>query len=238
MLFIHFGEPPVLAVCLWTSQRQTAITSVVQARPLPAAKCLVRAVYDRENTLDTKFAILDCLLAGGSQLREAGSPELGEYLTMTVGGLCVGGGGTWGRMKVSGLDTSILTHTVLGVSSMVRLGEHTHGWEGQVTDYLEFLLAVAGAGKSPVQAAVLHGLGVVAALIPPHMLARGRVGELVGEGAQWAGQLTGELRETGQNMRSMLSYKHQEGVRLMIERDLAQPREIKMRVDKKNIHIK
>merc|ERR1712096_552793 len=107
-----------------------------------------------------------------------------------------------------------------------------------LTTWSSCWLCVAGAGKSPVQAAVLHGLGVVAALIPPHMLARGRVGELVGEGAQWAGQLTGELREAGQNMRSMLSYKHQEGVRLMIERDLAQPREIKMRVEKKNIHIK
>ena len=104
-------------------------------------------------------------------------------------------------------------------------------------DYLEFLLSVAGAGKRPVQAAVLHGLGVVAALIPPYMLARGRVGELLGEGAVWAGQLVGEMKEAGQNMKNMLSYKYQEGARLQMERDLAQPREIKMRVEKKNIQI-
>merc|ERR1719483_1977904 len=185
----------------WANLRQTAITSVVQARPVPASRCLVRAVYDRENTLDTKFAIIDCLVAGGSQLREEGSALLGEFLSLTVGGLCVGGGGTWGRMQVSGLDTSILTHTLLGVSSLIRLGEHTNTWEGQVTDCLEFLLAVAGGGKRPVQAAVLHGLGVVAALIPPHILARGRVGQLVAEGAHWAGQLTGEMKEAGENMR-------------------------------------
>ena len=33
------------------------------------------------------------------------------------------------------------------------------------------------------------------------------------------------------------SSMYQEGARLQMERDLAQPREIKMRVEKKNIHI-
>jgi len=221
----------------WVTLRQESITSIVSARPLPAAKCLVRAVYDKESTLDTKFTILTCMQAGGSLLRESGSALLGDYLTMAVGGLCVGGGGAWGRLQVSGLDTSILAHTVLTLSSMVRMGEHTHGWEGQVTHYLEFLLAVAGSGKKPVQAAVLHGLGVVAALVPPHMLTRGRVGELLGEGARWAGQLVGELRDEGQNMKNMLSYKHQEGVKMQIERELSQPKEIKMKIDKKNIKV-
>ena len=74
-----------LALCIhdhqaspvWVTLRQEAITSVVMARPVPAARFLVRAVYDRENTLDTKFAILDCLQAGGSLLREDGSAKLG-----------------------------------------------------------------------------------------------------------------------------------------------------------------
>jgi hypothetical protein len=96
---------------VWVTLRQEAIPSEVRASP--SAKCMVRAVYDRENTLDTKFTILDCLQAGGSLLREDGSAELGEYLTMVVGGLCVGGGGAWDRLKVSGagLETSILPHT-------------------------------------------------------------------------------------------------------------------------------
>jgi len=221
----------------WVGLRQEAITSMVCARPVPAAKCLVKAVYDRENTLDTKFTILSCMQAGGSQLRESGSTLLGDYLSIAVGGLCVGGGGAWGKLQVSGLETSILAHTVLSLSSMIRMGEHTHGWEGQVTHYLEFLLTVAGSGKKPVQAAILHGLGVVAALVPPHMLTRGSVGELLGEGARWAGQLVGELREEGQNMKNMLSYKHQEGVKMQIERELSQPKEIKMTIDKKNIKI-
>ena len=72
-------------------------------RATPSAKCLVRAVYDRENTRDTKFTILHCLQAGGSLLKEDGSAELGEYLTMVVGG------SAWDRLNVSGagLETSI-----------------------------------------------------------------------------------------------------------------------------------
>ena len=97
MLCIHDQQ----ANPVWVTLRQEAIPSEVRASP--SAKCLVRAVYDRENTLDTKFTILDCLQAGGSLLREDGSAELGEYLTMVVGG------SAWDRLKVSGagLETSI-----------------------------------------------------------------------------------------------------------------------------------
>ena len=81
MLCIHDQQ----ANLVWVTLRQEAIPSEVRATP--SAKCMVRAVYD------TKFTILDCLQAGGSLLREDGSAELGEYLTMVVVGLCVGGGG-------------------------------------------------------------------------------------------------------------------------------------------------
>ena len=101
MLCIHDQQ----ANLVWVTLRQEAIPSEVRASP--SAKCMVRAVYDRENTLDTKFTILECLQAGGSLLREDGSAELGEYMTMVVGGIA------WDRLKVSGagLETSILTHT-------------------------------------------------------------------------------------------------------------------------------
>ena len=91
MLCIHDQQ----ANLVWVTLRQEAIPSEVRATP--SAKCMVRAVYD------TKFTILDCLQAGGSLLREDGSAELGEYLTMVVGG------SAWDRLKVSAavLETSI-----------------------------------------------------------------------------------------------------------------------------------
>ena len=83
---------------------------------------------------NTKFAILDCLQTGG--LREDGSAELG-------------------RVPDYGSDT----HCLGGVTTQVRMEEHTHGWEGEVTDCFELLLAVAGAGKRPVRNRQLFCMG-------------------------------------------------------------------------------
>ena len=91
-------------------------------------------------TLDTKFCILDSLATGGSQLRDTNSRHLGQYLSMSVSGLCHGGGGTWSRVKVSGLETSLLTQTLMGVTSLVRLGENTVTWHQQIRHIIKIIV--------------------------------------------------------------------------------------------------
>ena len=80
-------------------------------------------------TLDTKFTVLESLLEAGTQLREENCPELGQFLSLSVTGLCGGLEGLgWARVKVRGLETSLLTQSVLSVVSLARLGQNCPGW--------------------------------------------------------------------------------------------------------------
>ena len=102
----------------WVSLRQSALTSVVTCQPLAAVTFLPGRVFDKEVTLDTKFLILDSLVEAGASLRDCGSPHLDKFLAQSITRLCDGGGGAWGRVKVAGLETSLLTQTLVGVSSL------------------------------------------------------------------------------------------------------------------------
>ena len=223
----------------WVSLRQSALTSVVTCQPLASVSFLPGRVFDKEVTLDTKFLILDSLVEAGASLRDSGSAHLDKFLSQSITSLCDGGGGSWGRVKVAGLETSLLTQTLVGVSSLTRLGVNTPSFPRQLTGLTSLLVSVAGSQtKRPVQAACLHGLGVVAGLVEPHMLEWDGLGELLARGAQWAGTLDGELGEGGRATRDMLSYRHQEMVRARVERELSVATEIKMTVSKPEISVK
>ena len=222
----------------WGRARQAALTSVTSCRPAVCGPSLVKRIFEKEVTLDTKFTVLESLVETGTVLRERNSGKLGEFLSLTVSGLC-GGGWSWARLKVRGLETSLVTQSVLSLARLVRLGENTPGWYRHLHLSTELLLAVAGShSKAPVQAAVLHGLGVVGSLVPPHLLTGGDLAQLLATAAEWAAGLTGDLAESGLATANILRIRQQEGLRLEMERDLVQSTEIKMTLDKKQVKLR
>ena len=72
------------------------VEAVVVARPLPSLAHLVPALFDRDNTLNTKFLVLDCLVGAGATLSDSSHPDFGRFVGLAVGGLSAGGGGAWG----------------------------------------------------------------------------------------------------------------------------------------------
>jgi len=226
----------------WVTMRQDALKSVIVCAPITCAKFLTKKVFDREVTLDTKFTILDSLVAGGSQLREnsATSSLLGQFLDLCVTGLCDGGGGAYSRVKVTGLEMSLLTHTIMGVASLVQLGENTTSWHRQIRNCTELLLSVAACNnKRPIQAAVLHGISVIAAVVQPHMLTSDTsLTELLAQGAEWAANLGGELEESGVATSEILRFKHKEMLRVAMEQQLVLSTNIKMNIDTPELKIK
>ena len=85
---------------------------------------------------------------------------------------------------------------------------------------------------------MLHGLGVVATIAPPHLLINTNLGQMLARGAQWAAGLTGDLQEAATATVEVLNYKHQESLRLEVERDLVQSTQIKMTIDKHQVKLK
>ena len=79
-----------------------------------------------------------------------------------------------------------------------------------------------------LQAAVLHGLGVLATQLEPRLLV----------GGAGAGQLRGDLAEAGRATGEVLRAAHGEMARLQLESDLAASTEIKMRVSTPEVNIK
>ena len=176
-------------------------------------------------------------MEAGSRLREENSGELGHFLALSVAGLC--GGEGWGRVKVRGLETSLLTQSLLTVVSLARLGQNSPGLLNLLQLSTELLLAAAaGQNKRPVEAAVVHGLGVVATITPPHLLLHTSLAELLARGAQWAAGLTGDLRQAATATVEILNFKHQESVRLQVEQDLVQSTQIKMTLDTHQVKLK
>ena len=93
-----------------------------------------------------------------------------------------------------------------------------------------------------LQAAVLHGLGVLATQLEPRLLVggagAGQLPELVARAAEWAGQLRGDLAEAGRATGEVLRAAHGEMARLQLESELAASTEIKMRVSTPEVNIK
>ena len=238
----------------WNSCRRSALTSLTLCSPAVSAPSLTKVsvsshlsdnvrlkyfqrIFEREVTLDTKFAVLESLVEAGTRLRAENSAQLAGFLSLSVSGLC--GGAGWDRVRVRGLESSLLTQSLLTTVSLARLGENCPGWLNLLQLSTELLLsAAAGQNKRPVEAAVLHGLGVVATLVPPHLLNNTNLAQMLARGAQWAAGLTGDLQQSAEATVNIINYKHQESLRLQVERDLVQATEIKMTIDKHQVKLK
>jgi len=217
--------------------KRKAVEAVVVSKPLPSLSHLVPALFSKDNTLNTKFLIIDCLVGAGVELAEANDAVLGRFIALSVAGLCAGGGGAWGGLKVEGLEKALLAQLVRGTGSLVRLGARSPGWEAVATDYLELLVALAGRGHGEVEGAVVGGLAAVVALLQPTALREGsRLGELLLEAVGWAGGLEGDLGEAGKQVALALTCRKQEAIKMEMEESL-QPREIKMIVPSKSVKL-
>jgi len=217
--------------------KRKAVEAVVVSKPLPSLSHLVPALFSKDNTLNTKFLIIDCLVGAGVELAEANDAVLGRFIALSVAGLCAGGGGAWGGLKVEGLEKALLAQLVRGTGSLVRLGVRSPGWEAVATDFLELLVALAGRGHGEVEGAVVGGLAAVVALLRPSALREGsRLGELLLEAVAWAGGLEGDLGEAGKQVAVALTCRKQEAIKMEMEESL-QPREIKMIVPSKSVKL-
>ena len=106
----------------WLPHQKGAVEAVTVSRPLPALSLLIPAIFDTGNTLNTKFLVTDCLVGAAVTLQDNSHPELGRYVALAVGGLAAGGGGSWGDLRVGGLDSALLAQVVTGAGGLVRGG--------------------------------------------------------------------------------------------------------------------
>ena len=67
--------------------KRKAVEAVVVSKPLPALSHLVPALFSKDNTLNTKFLIMDCLVGAGARLAEANDGVLGRFIALSVAGL-------------------------------------------------------------------------------------------------------------------------------------------------------
>merc|ERR1719225_2396692 len=88
--------------------KRKAVEAVVVSKPLPSLSHLVPAFFSKDNTLNTKFLVMDCLVGAGACLVENSDGDLGRFVAVAVAGLCAGGGGAWGGLKVEGLEKALL----------------------------------------------------------------------------------------------------------------------------------
>lgn len=194
----------------WFSLREAAMLAVIRTRPVEAARRLVPAVFDREQPLATRLAVLDWLAAAGPQVQEQHSGPGGafpEYIRIAVLGLCCMTG--WGQLEISGFDSQLAAHLLLSTGALLRLGSQLPGWEGLVTAYLELALVTASSSRAVLQSAVLHSISLVTVLMKPYQL-RGRLRESLGRAVQWAAQLEGQPQETAQQVVMMAACLEQE----------------------------
>ena len=68
------------------SLKRKAVEAVVVTKPLPALSHLVPALFSKDNTLNTKFLIMDCLVGAGARLAEANDGVLGRFVALSVAG--------------------------------------------------------------------------------------------------------------------------------------------------------
>ena len=66
--------------------KRKAVEAVVVSKPLPSLSHLVPALFSKDNTLNTKFLIIDCLVGAGVELAEANDALLGRFITLAVAG--------------------------------------------------------------------------------------------------------------------------------------------------------
>ena len=66
--------------------KRKAVEAVVVSKPLPSLSHLVPALFSNDNTLNTKFLIIDCLVGAGVELAEANDAVLGRFIALSVAG--------------------------------------------------------------------------------------------------------------------------------------------------------
>ena len=66
--------------------KRKAVEAVVVSKPLPSLSHLVPAFFSKDNTLNTKFLIMDCLVGAGAGLVENNDGDLGRFVALAVAG--------------------------------------------------------------------------------------------------------------------------------------------------------
>ena len=66
--------------------KRKAVEAVVVSKPLPSLSHLVPAFFSKDNTLNTKFLIMDCLVGAGACLVENSDGDLGRFVALAVAG--------------------------------------------------------------------------------------------------------------------------------------------------------
>lgn len=200
----------------WAALKRAAVEAIVAARPLVCLQHLVPVTFDHDTAIQTKFLVLDCLVGAGAVLAGRSDSDLGQFLTLAVGGLCAGGGSASSQ---EGLSRPLLAQLVTSAGALVQLGVACPGWQAWACDYMELLMNVVWDG--PVAAAALGGLKGVAAAMPGQALRDGgRIGDLAAEAAAWAVGLDGELREAAREVVLLLARKREGVLRLGVEESL------------------
>ena len=67
--------------------KRKAVEAVVVSKPLPSLSHLVPAFFSKDNTLNTKFLIMDCLVGAGACLVENNDGDLGRFVALAVAGI-------------------------------------------------------------------------------------------------------------------------------------------------------
>ena len=70
------------------------------------------------------------------------------------------------------------------------------------------------------------------------LLVRGQLGGQLGRAAHWAATRTGELAQPGSSTAELLQYKHQQSLKLQMERELSEATQLKMTVADREVRIK
>ena len=66
--------------------KRKAVEAVVVSKPLPSLSHLVPALFSKDNTLNTKFLIIDSLVGAGTVLAEANNVALERFIALSVAG--------------------------------------------------------------------------------------------------------------------------------------------------------
>jgi len=202
----------------WIKLRERSMISILETRPIEAARCLVPAFYDKNYSMDTRFGMLSWLTQASSSISKiySGKVEFSEYIKITVQGLC--GGAGWSKLEFTGLDTHIVSQLLLSTGSILKEGKNILGWEHLAADYLELVLYTASSGRSVIQTACVHSISLVLALTKAHMV--DNMGDVLGRVGYWLAERQGELKEGGSTALILLSALQQEATKLQVQQQL------------------
>jgi hypothetical protein len=187
----------------WMLLREQAAISILCTQPVPAAKSLVPAFYDRNFPMDTRFGILTWLVKAGDSIQNiySGRPEFSDYIKTCVRGLC--GGAGWAKLEFTGLDSHYVSQLLISLGSVLKTGKNLPFWPELACDYLDLVLYTARSGRAVIQTTCVHSISLVLTLTEAHMVQT--MEDVLARVSQWLGQTQGEsLGEEGANALMMM----------------------------------